>query len=126
VARPATDRTRAFAGFAWNHTDPEYYWVGLDNWRDKADCAEIDPETFFPERGHSREAVRAKAFCGECEVRRECLTAALEMDERFGIWGGVSEATRRPLHSAVNKGADPKDVADAYLYGQEALRRWAG
>jgi WhiB family redox-sensing transcriptional regulator len=28
-------------------------------------------------------------------VRAECLDFALENDERFGIWGGLSERERR-------------------------------
>jgi hypothetical protein len=126
VARPATDRTRAFAGFAWNGTDPDYYWVGLDDWRDQADCAEIDPELWFPERGHSIQAKRAKAICASCPVRLRCLETALEDDSRDGIWGGLAEVERRPLHSVVNKGASARDVALAQLHGQEALRTWAG
>jgi hypothetical protein len=30
-------------------------------------------------------------------VRAECLEYALENDERFGIWGGMSERERRRL-----------------------------
>jgi WhiB family redox-sensing transcriptional regulator len=30
-------------------------------------------------------------------VRAECLEYALEEDERFGIWGGMSERERRKL-----------------------------
>ena len=32
-----------------------------------------------------------------CEVRSECLEYALANDERFGIWGGLSERERRKL-----------------------------
>jgi WhiB family redox-sensing transcriptional regulator len=32
-----------------------------------------------------------------CEVRAECLEYALAHDERFGIWGGLSERERRKL-----------------------------
>jgi WhiB family redox-sensing transcriptional regulator len=30
-------------------------------------------------------------------VRDECLEFALDNDERFGIWGGLSERERRKL-----------------------------
>ncbi len=37
-------------------------------------------------------------MCQTCEVRLECLEAALGNDERFGIWGGgLSERERRKL-----------------------------
>ena len=39
----------------------------------------------------------AKRVCMSCEVRAECLEYALEHDERFGIWGGLSERERRRL-----------------------------
>jgi len=32
-----------------------------------------------------------------CDVRAECLEYALAHDERFGIWGGLSERERRRL-----------------------------
>jgi WhiB family redox-sensing transcriptional regulator len=32
-----------------------------------------------------------------CDVRAECLEYALLHDERFGIWGGLSERERRRL-----------------------------
>jgi WhiB family redox-sensing transcriptional regulator len=35
--------------------------------------------------------------CLSCEVRSECLEYALAHDERFGIWGGLSERERRRL-----------------------------
>ncbi|HVT20624.1 MAG TPA: WhiB family transcriptional regulator, partial [Mycobacteriales bacterium] len=35
------------------------------------------------------------------DVRGECLSYALAHDERFGIWGGLSERERRRLKRAV-------------------------
>jgi WhiB family redox-sensing transcriptional regulator len=64
-------------------------------WQDRALCAQTDPEAFFPEKGGSTR--EAKRICTTCEVRAECLEYALEHDERFGIWGGLSERERRRL-----------------------------
>jgi WhiB family redox-sensing transcriptional regulator len=64
-------------------------------WQDQALCAQTDPEAFFPEKGGSTR--EAKRVCRSCEVRAECLEYALENDERFGIWGGMSERERRRL-----------------------------
>jgi len=58
-------------------------------------CAETDPEAFFPEKGGSTR--EAKRICSGCEVRAQCLEYALAHDERFGIWGGLSERERRRL-----------------------------
>jgi WhiB family redox-sensing transcriptional regulator len=57
-----------------------------ESWRLDALCAE--------KGGSTREA---KRVCGGCAVRSECLEAALANDERFGIWGGLSERERRRL-----------------------------
>ena len=64
-------------------------------WQERALCAQTDPEAFFPEKGGSTR--EAKKVCVSCEVRAECLEYALENDERFGIWGGLSERERRKL-----------------------------
>ena len=64
-------------------------------WASEARCLQADPDTFFPEKGGSTR--EAKRICAECEVRTECLEYALENDERFGIWGGLSERERRKL-----------------------------
>lgn len=65
------------------------------SWQERALCAQTDPEAFFPEKGGSTR--EAKKICLSCEVREECLQYALEHDERFGIWGGLSERERRRL-----------------------------
>jgi len=64
-------------------------------WQADALCAQTDPEAFFPEKGGSTRD--AKRICESCEVRSECLEYALANDERFGIWGGLSERERRKL-----------------------------
>jgi len=68
-------------------------------WQDRALCAETDPEAFFPEKGGSTR--EAKRICSGCEVRAQCLEYALAHDERFGIWGGLSERERRRLKRRV-------------------------
>lgn len=65
------------------------------DWQERALCAQTDPEAFFPEKGGSTR--EAKRICLGCEVRAECLEYALQHDERFGIWGGLSERERRKL-----------------------------
>ncbi|WP_309408543.1 WhiB family transcriptional regulator [Glutamicibacter sp. PS] len=78
-------------------------WLGVGGdldegelgWQARALCAQTDPEAFFPEKGGSTRD--AKRVCGACAVRSECLEYALSNDERFGIWGGLSERERRRL-----------------------------
>ena len=64
-------------------------------WQERALCSQTDPEAFFPEKGGSTR--EAKRICSRCEVKTECLEYALGHDERFGIWGGLSERERRRL-----------------------------
>lgn len=69
-------------------------------WQTEALCAQTDPEAFFPEKGGSTRD--AKKVCSSCTVRQECLDYALDHDERFGIWGGLSERERRRLRKRAN------------------------
>jgi len=69
--------------------------AGELSWQERALCAQTDPEAFFPEKGGSTR--EAKRVCLTCDVRSECLEYALAHDERFGIWGGLSERERRKL-----------------------------
>ncbi len=70
-----------------------------EQWQERALCAQTDPEAFFPEKGGSTR--EAKRICMGCEVRDECLDYALAHDERFGIWGGLSERERRRLKRGI-------------------------
>ena len=66
-------------------------------WTRRALCAEVDPNIFFPEIGENVSVV--KKICKACDVREECLKFSLDNDERFGIWGGLSEINRRKLRA---------------------------
>lgn len=70
-----------------------------DQWQERALCAQTDPEAFFPEKGGSTR--EAKRICLGCDVKDECLEYALANDERFGIWGGLSERERRRLKRGI-------------------------
>jgi WhiB family redox-sensing transcriptional regulator len=69
-------------------------------WQTDSLCAQTDPEAFFPEKGGSTRD--AKKICSSCEVKTECLEYALANDERFGIWGGLSERERRKLRQRAS------------------------
>ncbi|MGW7364740.1 WhiB family transcriptional regulator [Streptomyces sp. NPDC054841] len=64
-------------------------------WQETALCAQAGPEFFFPAPGSSTR--EAKQLCGACEGRVACLEYALANDERFGVWGGLSEKERGRL-----------------------------
>lgn len=65
-------------------------------WRKRSACADpdIDPDIF-----HSKglETQKAKEVCSRCEVSQKCLNWALETQERFGIYGGMTARERKAL-----------------------------
>jgi WhiB family redox-sensing transcriptional regulator len=82
--------------------DPE----SLEGWRYDAKCRGLDTELWYPPREKDKYkeiADKAKAVCfgrdgkSECPVRVECLLYAEDMDESYGIWGGMSHRERNAL-----------------------------
>ncbi|MEU1465720.1 WhiB family transcriptional regulator [Streptomyces sp. NPDC005727] len=76
----------------------------MDNWREHAACRHEDPDLFFPigTTGPSQvQAQQAKAVCGGCPVREQCLDWALDTGQSIGIWGGTTETERRALRRRV-------------------------
>jgi WhiB family redox-sensing transcriptional regulator len=91
--------------------------LSLPKWMDEGVCAQSDPDAFYPERGHS--ATAAKELCLGCPVRVRCLEYALANQERFGVWGGLSERERRAL--AANE--EPPAPAERDYTAVDALLR---
>lgn len=89
---PAADRH--FAGGAWDMKRPD--------WQDIALCREVDPELFFPERESDRcTSAAAVRICQSCPVQTQCLEWAIDNQEMWGVWGGVSERRRRQFRRAA-------------------------
>jgi Transcription factor WhiB len=62
------------------------------------EASRIPPDWFYAEEvKYVRIRKRAKAFCGPCPVRKECLQWALQNDEQWGVWGGLDTRERRKL-----------------------------
>ena len=89
VAKFGTESAIASVAFVSMHEDRG------SNWQQKALCAQADPRDFDNEWFGSVE--RAKKVCKGCVVKEQCLQYALDNDETFGIWGGLSEEERRKL-----------------------------
>lgn len=67
----------------------------MENWKDKAECLDADPDIFFPPEGvNIREA---RAVCARCPVQEECLEYAIKHNIEFGVWGGMSVIQREQL-----------------------------
>jgi ribosomal protein S27E len=76
-------------------SNPETHWL--------ADAACFGMEQFF--HSYKDEDTKiAKGICAECPVRFECLQDALNLHERFGIRGGVSERELRIAQGINHKG----------------------
>jgi len=65
------------------------------------------PESFYPEdfgspneeRSKYNETMRsaikvAKKLCAQCPIKQECLEYAVEAEEEWGIWGGLTARER--------------------------------
>ncbi|WLD46779.1 WhiB family transcriptional regulator [Candidatus Nanosynbacter lyticus] len=75
-------------------TQPE---AAIANWRNKANCRDSDPDMFFPESKDRRYAEEALKVCRGCKVKEDCLDHAIENDEKYGIWGGMTPEARKKL-----------------------------
>lgn len=67
------------------------------DWKQHAACRGMDASLFFPERGDTAPVRAAQAVCRTCPVAEECLSYAMALNEKFGIWGGTSERQRRAM-----------------------------
>ena len=80
-------------------------WV----WQMQAACRGMSSSHFFHpwgERGAKREAriKRAKQVCAQCPVVSICREHALQVQEPYGIWGGLSEDERLILLNRPRRG----------------------
>jgi WhiB family redox-sensing transcriptional regulator len=71
------------------------------DWVDEAACRGTgEHDLWFPvsETGPALDEVaQAKAVCGGCPVRAECLDSALSRGIDYGVWGGLTPDERRAL-----------------------------
>ncbi|MGV9266715.1 WhiB family transcriptional regulator [Kitasatospora sp. NPDC003701] len=70
-----------------------------NSWATKAACATTaHPDQFHPLPDESEETASAKSVCASCPVSRQCLEEALDLNDRWGIRGGLGETERLVLH----------------------------
>ena len=67
-------------------------------WSRDASCAQTGPDDFlwFGDRD-STSYTDARRICHSCPVRRECLVDALERDDKWGMYGGLTPRQRQAL-----------------------------
>lgn len=61
-------------------------------------CAQTGGDFWFPEKGDSRsyELIYARSICNNCIHQSECAEWGIH-NERYGIWGGLTEWDRKQL-----------------------------
>lgn len=69
-------------------------------WMADAACTRVDNDLFYPEKGVPSKD--AKKVCVGCISREQCLQYAMERNERWGVWGGLSERERASLRRAAS------------------------
>jgi WhiB family redox-sensing transcriptional regulator len=72
-------------------------------------CHAGDPDLWFAETPSDLE--RAKTLCGGCPIRRQCLSAALDRAEPWGVWGGEIIESGAVLARKRPRGRPRKDIA---------------
>ncbi|MGA5556111.1 WhiB family transcriptional regulator [Streptomyces lavendulocolor] len=96
--------------------------IGDTSWQNRGACHGMDPEdadaVFFPLPRDHEAIAEAKELCGWCPVRRDCLNYALENVLKEGIWGGLTEAERRPWHDGLPQRLDYSRVI-AFFNGRD-------
>ncbi|PQP13744.1 WhiB family transcriptional regulator [Rhodococcus opacus] len=76
------------------------------NWRLRARCRFLVADLFFaPEHESRGEKIRreraARELCALCPVLVPCRDHAVGGKEKYGVWGGLTEAQRRPVTGAL-------------------------
>ncbi|MEV7795176.1 WhiB family transcriptional regulator [Streptomyces sp. NPDC087512] len=93
--------------------------IGDTNWHTQGACHGMDVEdadaVFFPLPRDHEAIAEAKELCGWCPVRSDCLNFALENVLKEGIWGGLTEAERRPWHDGLHQRLDYRRITSFFL-----------
>ena len=87
--------------------------------------AGIDPDMFYPyPKRLDRATLKVvKSICGKCPVQLECLEYAMENDEEFGIWGGLTRKQRISLKQSRKTNAQSNTTL---VPGQYSTPNWRG
>lgn len=88
--------------------DPDKY--AETEWVDFAACRDDDGVTayaMFPDERDDGAVAYAKSICDVCPVVTECLRAAFERNERYGVWGGLTYEERHALKRREARQAKP-------------------
>ncbi|MET9296591.1 WhiB family transcriptional regulator [Streptomyces sp. NPDC003077] len=97
---------------------PALRGIADHSWHARGLCHGMTPadsdELFFPAPRDHEAIAEAKSICGRCPVKKDCFAYALDNEIRYGLWGGLTEAERRPWHAKVSKRLDYSRVRAAF------------
>lgn len=71
-------------------------------------CDSVDPEVMFPDEELTNfhpDVQAAKRVCLGCSARFECLQNAMDRNEEFGVWGGLTPKERRAMRKRQTRAA---------------------
>ncbi len=81
-----------------------------ESWQRFAACKGPYAELFYPPNTTERREEKsnresdAKSICAECTVKSDCLEYAIEINETYGIWGGLNELERKVFTERRRRG----------------------
>jgi len=64
-------------------------------WMEFAACKGADPELFFAEKNYRASTAKAREYCRNCIVYKDCLKFAVDNKITHGIWGGLNPGQRK-------------------------------
>lgn len=64
---------------------------------ERAACRNVGVEKFFHELGDPSDYSEAREICARCDVRIECGEYAINLPERYGMWGGMLPTERNVI-----------------------------
>lgn len=72
--------------------------VAIDNSPEVPPCTNF-PDLFFGDAGTTplADIGQAKKLCSTCPIQLDCAQYAIEADEDYGVWGGLSTLDRKRL-----------------------------
>lgn len=110
-----TARRRTRPAVSSTHTITAARENADDAWQTRGACRLVDAETFFPV-GTAGKAAKAqenaaKATCRRCPVREQCLTWALDTEQKNGVWGGLSEQELKKARRRRGQAVSSADTA---------------
>lgn len=73
--------------------------LDVQGWEARAACRGMPLEVFFHDDGVQADYDDAKAVCGRCVVRRECLELALRAGFTTGVFGGLTARERQRMRA---------------------------